>query len=207
MTDRYILSIDPGEEWRRLPQDTHGPYEVSNTGKVRNLAGKVLSPEVAKSGHLRVHLYRPGMKPKHFQVHRLVALAFIGASNLDVLHWDDNPQNNNLSNLRYGTDRDNWYDSARNGRRRVSGYCLRGHRYTETNETPPRRRCLTCELKVDRANHFKKIERGIGKDDERHGQYAGYRAGCRCPDCLEANKVYKREWARNDRKRKVSSQH
>jgi len=43
-------------------------------------------------------------------VHRLVLLAFIGPSDLQVRHLDGNPTNNNLSNLLYGTAKENAED-------------------------------------------------------------------------------------------------
>lgn len=195
-------------EWVALPEE-FGPYEVSNTGQVRNLKGLVLKPEVSKTGHLRVQLYiRPGTR-KHFFVHRLVARAFLGESTLDVLHWDDNPQNNHVSNLRYGTDKDNWQDAVRNGTRRVSDHCPRGHRYSLTGDDPPRKRCSICELKTDRYRYWERLSSGIEPTDPRHGSYSGYRAGCRCEGCKRANREYKTEWARRDRKRKreLYSQH
>ena len=189
------------EQWRRLPSQ-FGPYEVSDYGQVRNLDGLILKPMVSKTNHRRVALaVSPGVSKK-FQVHRLVARAFIGESDLDVLHWDDNPANNHVSNLRYGTDRENWHDSVRNGIRTLHNHCPRGHDYPTSPGGSVIRRCFTCELEVDRRNHFEKIRRGLPGDDPRHGTYAGYRAGCRCPGCQESNKTYKREWARNNAKRK-----
>lgn len=184
------------EEWIALP-DRFGPYEVSGKGEVRNSATlHILSPGVTKTGHLRVCLYvRPGQGKKYF-VHRLVALAFLGESDLDVLHWDDDPRNNRVENLRYGTDKENWADSARNGSRRVSDFCLRGHRYSK------RKRCFTCESVTERKRYWERIEQGVSDDDSRHGTYAGYRAGCRCEECKIANREYKTEWAREDRRRK-----
>lgn len=194
--------------WLRLP-DEFGPYEVSESGSVRNLKGLILKPEISKTGHLRVQLYvSPGVS-KHFFIHRLVARAFLGESNLDVLHWDDDPRNNRVENLRYGTDKENWWDGARNGRRRVSDYCPRGHPYSWTKGDSPRKRCYTCELEKDKSRYWERLSYGIQPSDERHGSYSGYRAGCRCTDCRGANREYKTEWARQDRrkKREVSAEY
>jgi len=51
-------------------------------------------------------------------VHRLVAAAFIGPCppGQEVLHDDDNPANNALNNLKYGTHRKNQGDMAARGR-------------------------------------------------------------------------------------------
>lgn len=184
------------DDWRALPE-AFGPYQVSKTGKVRNARTlHVLSPDITKSGYLRVCLYVQPGRGKRFFVHRLVAYAFLGESHLDVLHWDDNPSNNNIGNLRYGTAKENWADSARNGRRRISDFCLRGHRYSEG------KRCFTCELATDRKRYWERVAQGLTESDHRHGTYAGYRAGCRCEECKLSNREYKTEWAREDRRRK-----
>jgi hypothetical protein len=48
-------------------------------------------------------------------VHRLVASAFLGESDLLVLHKDGDNLNNNIGNLYYGTHSDNYKDSKRHG--------------------------------------------------------------------------------------------
>lgn len=55
---------------------------------------------------------------KQFYIHRLVLLAFVGVSknNEISLHNDDNGLNNNLSNLSWGTTKDNQEDAERNGK-------------------------------------------------------------------------------------------
>lgn len=186
------------EEWRTLPREL-GPYEVSDHGRVRNSSGLVLKQEITRTGHRRVGLYPVPGRCKHFSVHRLVAKVFIGESDLDVLHWDDNPSNNFLENLRYGTDQENWYDSVRNGSRELRKSCIRNHPYPKRSDGSIKRRCYECELEEDRKRHFEKIARGISKRDPRHGTYAGYRAGCRCLKCCDSNRDYKRVWAQNKR--------
>ncbi len=54
-------------------------------------------------GHLAVNLSHEGRYRMHY-VHRLVALTFIGeAAGALVMHADDDPTNNHVDNLRYGT--------------------------------------------------------------------------------------------------------
>lgn len=54
---------------------------------------------------------------KKWLVSRLVLSAWVGPSSLDVLHVDNNPMNNQLSNLKYGTHSQNilqmWDDDLR----------------------------------------------------------------------------------------------
>jgi len=180
-------------EWRDVV-GYEGLYEVSNHGHVRNRRGLVLKPDVTKSGHHRVNLYIAVGQMRHFQVHRLVARAFIGESELDVLHWDDVPSNNHVINLRYGTDSENWYDAARNGKRRLENFCLRGHDYPKNKDGYIKKRCYPCEFEAGRKRYWEEISEGLHANDPRHGTYAGYRAGCRCLNCKGANKVYKAKY-------------
>jgi HNH endonuclease/NUMOD4 motif len=111
-------------EWRTIPG--FGEYEVSNRGDVRRSvpranwpAGHLLKPARSKSGHLYVMLAaRPGANRSKKQfVHRLVARAFLGKpplANACVLHGDDDPSNNSVANLRWGTRKDNHADRMRN---------------------------------------------------------------------------------------------
>lgn len=117
-----------------------GLYEVSNFGRVRGVdriltyertdqysgkrlcinrkkLGIVLRPAPGLSGHLSVVLGRGNTK----SVHVLVATAFIGQNpgGCEVLHFDDDPSNNHLSNLRWGTRSDNLLDAVRNGKKKV----------------------------------------------------------------------------------------
>jgi hypothetical protein len=111
-------------EWKVIPG--FAEYEVSNRGEVRRLvpranwpAGHLLKPARSNSGHLYVMLaVYPGANRsiKKF-VHRLVAQTFIGESpfaDACVLHADDNPTNNAVFNLRWGTRKDNHRDRMKN---------------------------------------------------------------------------------------------
>lgn len=113
-----------------------GLYEVSDLGRVRShdrmvhlggvgnggsflKPGRILKPIPARWGRLQVRLCANG-EQRPYQVHRLVMAAFVGPcpDGLRVLHWDDDPDNNQLSNLRYGTQSENMHDRVRNSKRR-----------------------------------------------------------------------------------------
>lgn len=126
------------EEWRPIP-GYESIYEVSSHGRVRSLPrewyqaapqgsgtvrritpGRVLSPEISRTGYCRAQLTIARRTVKKFHIHRLVLEAFIGPCPPGhvVCHWDGDPSNNCLSNLRYGTRAENERDKIRHGRRR-----------------------------------------------------------------------------------------
>lgn len=210
------------EEWRPVV-GWEGLYEVSSQGRVRSLPrsqkvpnggawirpGKIRKPDFKNNrDHGRLWLVHKTRK-EHVWVHRLVARAFVGEPPEDkpmVLHWDDNPHNNTVGNLRYGDAQDNKDDAVRNGKaKRDTPRCPRGHEYVDENlvgASNGSKRCRTCEYGADRIKHFERLKAGIPIDDKRHGTYAGYRAGCRCEGCFLANRDYKREYGRLWRTRK-----
>lgn len=88
-----------------------GMYQVSNFGQVKSLdrvdaenhfrAGQIMKQKYLR-GYARVGL-RNGKRQKEYQVHRLVAIAFIpNPNNLpQVNHKDCNPRNNHVENLEW----------------------------------------------------------------------------------------------------------
>lgn len=125
-------------------------YEVTDTGDVRNRAtGKMLKPFIAdRTGHLAVTLHE-----KRYYVHVLVAEAFAARPPgcVEVRHLDNDPQNNRISNLAWGTRSENVIDL-----RSVRLRCPRGHEYTgENTYIQPNgwRRCRTCRREAKRATH------------------------------------------------------
>jgi hypothetical protein len=81
-----------------------GLYEVSNFGNVKSLQrGKEVIMKLDKrTTYLKVHLSING-KSKQYDVHQLVAMAFLGhqpnGHDIVVNHIDNNPLNNNVNNL------------------------------------------------------------------------------------------------------------
>lgn len=117
-----------------------GRYDVSDLGRVRSLdrveeylrqdqysgrtlvirrfhRGRLLRAGRTASGHLSVVLGRGQTK----QVHVLVLEAFVGPcpEGLECCHHDDDPSNNRLGNLRWGTRSDNLNDAVRNGKKPI----------------------------------------------------------------------------------------
>lgn len=104
------------EEWRDVP-GYGGRYQVSSLGRVRkSVTEYLLSQSPNTSGHLQVSLLREG-KTKKCLVHRLVAMAFLGRPAAEkplALHRDDDKTNNAISNLYWGTHKDNRRDAFKN---------------------------------------------------------------------------------------------
>lgn len=110
-----------------------GLYEVSDHGRVRSkdhvvvrsngtpqtITGRIRKAGLAlHGGYPALRLARDGVK-KNFTVHYLVARAFIGPrpSGKEVAHWDGDPENARLANLRYATPVENDSDKIRHGTR------------------------------------------------------------------------------------------
>lgn len=104
-----------------------GRYEVSVTGAVRSLERRarvgngatrlvwatLLKPGLASNGYYTVALGRGNSRT----LHSLIAEAFIGPcpTGHEVLHKDGRRINSRLSNLRYGTRRENISDAVAHG--------------------------------------------------------------------------------------------
>lgn len=118
------------ELWRIIPE--YPQYMASNLGNIMSLPfmgkstntfikstsqrpGRILKPRIIPSGgHLQVRL---GYYKKDRYVHQLVAMAWLPRKKKCnvVMHKDDNPKNNHVDNLQWGTQLENmrwiWKDS------------------------------------------------------------------------------------------------
>lgn len=118
------------EQWRPVV-GYEGLYEVSSHGRVRSVTRIVLrrngNPQTVKGmprkpvcntyGYFAVVLSSP-QKRETKSIHVLVLSAFVGPANgLHCRHLDGNKLNNHLSNLAYGTRKENEADKLRHGRR------------------------------------------------------------------------------------------
>lgn len=108
-------------------------YEVSDDGRVRSVdryvkspiakigtrlvRGRLLRPVLCKNGYHYITLSRAaGDQPKS-TVHRLVLEAFVGPSppSHECCHYDGDKSNNKVTNLRWGTRKENMMDRIRLG--------------------------------------------------------------------------------------------
>lgn len=125
-------------------------YEVSSLGRVRSLPrkvkhigesyqqrpGKMMRLQKRKSNHLDVLIKMNGLE-KRCWVHRLVAEAFIlNPEGLPIVnHIDSNPENNELSNLEWCTQKHN------------INHCVKAGRFNpKTGETSPFNKLKTEEV-------------------------------------------------------------
>lgn len=103
-------------EWRDIP-GYEGLYRVSDDGEVWSVRSKrLLRPSKHQYGY---HMYMLCVKfqKRLFSAHRLVLLAFVGErpENAVIRHLNDNPTDNRLCNLAYGTQKENLADARANG--------------------------------------------------------------------------------------------
>lgn len=197
------------EEWRAVP-GFEGLYEASPRGYVRNIAsgmgrtpGRVLKATPAgRYGHLRITLRRD-KKSFPTALHRIICLTFNGPppspDKDNALHWDGDVTNNEFTNLRWGTRKENALDSMRHGTRRNQytdvTECDNGHPYgpenSYINPKTGKRRCMTCQTTPPPPG------------DPRHGRYSTYGTRyCRCPECTEAWRIHSAEQLRRRKERK-----
>jgi hypothetical protein len=111
-----------GEVWKPIPG--YDGHEVSDQGRVRSVdrwltnalghrrfyRGRVLRPQKGPGGYSIVHL---SFKEMTKYIHHLVMSAFKGPTpdGQEILHNDGNKANPRLSNLRFGTRKENMDDA------------------------------------------------------------------------------------------------
>ena len=87
------------EQWKKI--EGYENYKISNKGRVRNMTTrKFLEGNINNCGYVKIGLTKD-KKVKQFQLHRLVALAFVENPEHKELvrHIDSDNLNNEASNL------------------------------------------------------------------------------------------------------------
>jgi len=124
MTNRAGHDGSLSEKWIPV-RGYEGLYEVSDLGRIRSVnrtvngaypymrKGAMLHPSTKKNGYQHVLLYRNGNR-KDVLVHRVVMESFVGPSDLQVNHINEDKSDNRLTNLEYMTASENTrYSKAR----------------------------------------------------------------------------------------------
>lgn len=123
------------ERWRAVA-GYEGLYEVSDEGRVRNIArrsnvkpGRLIKPKFSGK-YYQVQLYKNGAK-RFFGLHCVVAAAFVGQcpEGQEVNHIDGDKSNNRADNLEYMTPKKNHEHAA------ALGLKCRGERHPEAKLT------------------------------------------------------------------------
>lgn len=84
-------------------------YCACSTGKIYSLRSNTyLKSVVQRNGYCQVTMSQDGYR-KNFSVHRLIAMAYFGTDDADLVvnHKDGNKQNNRLDNLEFVTQKEN----------------------------------------------------------------------------------------------------
>lgn len=116
---------------------------------------KIMKKMETHDGHEYVFLYRSNQQHKMF-VHRAVLSAWVGTDSRNplCLHADDNPKNNNIENLRWGTHKDN-SDDKRKNRGYPVGEFAPGAKLKERDVMDIRNRYAVGERSRDLAKEYK----------------------------------------------------
>lgn len=149
-------------EWKEVKG--YSDYEVSSEGDIRNKKTKqLIAPQKNKNGYYSLKVYREH-KPYTKMVHRLVAVAFMGESDLEVNHKDGNKTNNKVSNLEYVSKSDNIKHAYNLGLITVHAPKVQGKqvRCLTNGKTYESVHDASKELKIDR-HEIRKVCNGIRK--------------------------------------------
>lgn len=114
------MLIADKEIWKDI-KGYEGLYQISNLGRVKSLnynrTNKEKIMKVFKNKYYGLIL-RKNNKNKYFRLHRLLALNFLKKEKYQniVMHIDGNCLNNNLNNLKWGTQSENVLQAYRKDR-------------------------------------------------------------------------------------------
>jgi len=110
------------EIWKDIP-GYEAIYQVSNLGRIRRLSGsykchknRMIKPATKKTGYRIVSLWKDNKQKMH-RVCKLVLETFIGPcpEGMECRHLNGKSNNDNLTNLRYGTKQENINDKIMHG--------------------------------------------------------------------------------------------
>lgn len=146
----------------------HDRYVAHENGDIQNAStGKVLRPGRNSRGYMTVSLYDGSTpkKAKSFLVHRLVAEAYLGESDLQINHKDGNKENNAISNLEYVTAKENSHHAIKTLGKTQVGECnsnakLTAEQVEEIRKSPDKNSVIAKRLGMNR-DYVRTIRRGL----------------------------------------------
>ena len=201
------------EVWKAIPEFEN--YEASNYGRIRSLeryilrttprdsskmyykkyGGKILKQSVAKSLYNMENRYpifsfvTPRKDNKTFtrSVGPLILETFVGPrpENYDCCHFDGDPTNNKLSNLRWDTKKSNAQDRIRHGRK-ISSFVKGSNRADGSKFIGEQ--VYSAKLKENEVLEIRKVEsyRGINMDLARK-----YNVSKSCIQAIRHRRIWK----------------
>jgi len=130
------------EEWKVITEFSN--YEVSNMGRVRR--GNRFIGSKLRHGYIRVCPRKDGQTHYRY-VHQLVLEEFVGScpDGMECRHIDGDPSNNELSNLKWGTHKENCEDTVSHGRT-IQGEKAFNHKLTKEDVMNIRQDSRICEV-------------------------------------------------------------
>lgn len=162
----------PEGDWKDVPGWPE--YAVTPTGLIkanakvsssgRRLRERLLRPTTHSGyGHQLVYFTRDG-KTHCKQLGRVILETFAGpppGEKMECCHFDGDPQNNNIDNLRWGTHAENMKDMVRHGTRRIKTECKRGHPFDEVNTSYDGKNARVCRSCSREASSSSKQKRSF----------------------------------------------
>ena len=175
-------------------------YAVSDTLYINE---RIIKQQINLEGYYTVCLCRNGGHTK-YTVHTIVLKAFrsLPAEGEVTRHLDSNKLNNNLSNLKWGTQSENIHDQVDAGTHRNASktHCKRGHEFTQENTRnitgTTHRRCRECDRV--RQGHNKRSETHCRNGHERTPENTTGRKRCRiCKNERDLESYHRRKELKN----------
>jgi len=114
MNNQATPTQSPPEIWKQIPKYEQ-KYWASSRGRIKNARGRIMKQRDHESAgayiYKRIDLCKNNQR-KSFRVNRLVLMAFAGYPQKRIVarHIDGNTFNNNIENLKWGTQTDNILD-------------------------------------------------------------------------------------------------